>query len=52
LTEARAGVSFILAGADLDSTCLVKSAQRAEVPSPRKKAAKPTSANNQLALAA
>jgi hypothetical protein len=41
-----------MSGADPDSTWLVKSGLRAEVPSPRKKAAKPTSANNQMALAA
>ena len=33
-------VIFHGAGADLDSTCLVKSELRAEVPSPRKKACK------------
>jgi hypothetical protein len=40
------------AGADLDSTGSVKSELRAEVPSPRKKAAKFISANDNLALAA
>jgi hypothetical protein len=36
----------------MDSTCLVKSVLRAEDPIPRKKAGKPTSANDNLALAA